>query len=216
AVCDDGPGVPTELQGRIFEPFFTTRPEDGRLGLGLSVAHATARTHGGTLVIESAGSGARFVLTLPHDPAAPRVPPALPADERSGERTLHLVVVDDEPMLREMLTSFGRRQGWRVECAADGESALRLLSESEDAPDCVLCDLRMPGLDGEQLLERVRALDPSLAERFLFQSGDVGSAEAAAVGQATGLPVLAKPLSFEHLREWIEAAAARRPAETAP
>jgi DNA-binding NtrC family response regulator len=117
-------------------------------------------------------------------------------------------------MLREVLVSFGRREGWRVECAADGESALRMLREAERAPDCVLCDLRMPGAGGARLHARVRELDPALAERFLFQSGDVTCSEAVAVARETGLPVLEKPLSFARLRELVEQASGRRAAGT--
>jgi len=214
-VDDLGPGVPLELQARVFEPFFTTRADDGHLGLGLSVAHATARTHGGSLTLEARERGARFVLRLPHEPAAAHAPARLPAAPREATGPLRLVVVDDEPMLREVLRAYGQRQGWQVECAADGDEALGLLASDAPPPDCVLCDLRMPGLDGRELLRRVRERDPALAERFLFQSGDVSSSEAQAVARETGLPVLEKPLSFARLREWIEGAAARRTAGAA-
>lgn len=214
AVADQGPGVPEELHARVFEPFFTTRSDAGHLGLGLSVAHATARMHEGTLSIVADAHGSRFELRLPHEGSAAR-PRVAPVPERALRGPLRIVVVEDEPMLRDLLGVFGRRQGWTVECAADGQSALRLLSEGE-VPDCVLCDVRMPGLDGRELLRRVRERDPELAQRFLFQSGDVGSSEARAIADETGLPVLEKPLSFERLRECIEAVAGRRTAGATP
>lgn len=208
---DSGPGVPRELRARVFDPFFTTDPSQDRLGLGLSLAHATARAHDGDLRIDDTPRGARFVLSLPRgrpglELAAPAQPP-LPAQARAS--SLLVLVVEDEPMLREVLLAFGRRQGWRVECASDGESALRMLPELEPSPDCVLCDLRLPGMSGARLYELVRESDPALAERFLFHSGDVTSPEAERVASQTGRPVLGKPFEFARLREVIERVCAR-------
>lgn len=217
AVEDRGPGVPSELRTRIFEPFFTTDPSQDRLGLGLSLAHATARAHDGELWVDATEDGARFVLALPRERPAVLlgVAEGAPGPEPARDGGPLVLVVDDEPLLREVLVAFGRREGWRVECAADGESALRRLRESHAAPDCVLCDLRLPGLSGARLHELACQIDPALGERFLFHSGDVTSPEAESVALRTGRPVLEKPFAFARLRELVEHVCARGAAGSA-
>ena len=222
SVEDGGAGVPAELRERIFEPFFSTRFEQGAQGLGLSLAHSAARAHGGDLILATRAEGqlgTRMELVVPRggprsepEPLQPRARPA----PRAEGRELCVLVIDDEPLLRDMLASFGRRHGWRVELAEDGLRALELLEQAELEPDCVICDLRMPGLSGADVYARVQQFAPGLAARFVFLSGDVTSPEAEFVRSEIGRPVLAKPLPFATLRALVEELAGRTAAVGSP
>jgi CheY-like chemotaxis protein len=123
--------------------------------------------------------------------------------------TRRVLVVDDEPTIRIALRRFFARMGWQVDEAADGHAALELLLA--DTPDpaelpfsIVLSDLRMPGLSGIDLYERLRLERPAVLSRIIFSTGDVVSEDAAAFVEATRCTVLQKPFELAALRELVE------------
>ncbi len=191
-VADNGPGVPPCAREQVFQPFYTTKAEGLGTGLGLSVSLAIMREHGGGLVLEETATGACFRLSLPltgqHDD--PSLPPAARATgvlNRSGR----VLVVDDEAELADLMREVLEGDGLEVATAESGAVALELLREARF--DAVLCDLRMPDMDGPALWQAVRALDATLARRMLFVSGDLLSRPAQQWLQAEGLPSLDKP-----------------------
>ncbi len=196
-VADNGPGVPPALAERVFEPFFTTKPAGQGTGLGLSICQGIVQAHGGHIrVATTPGGGATFVVELPlryglEPPAAAAAPPAPPRP--AGRRIL--LIEDDPAVVSAVLLALGERN--EVAVAANGLEALRLAAAQSF--DLVLCDLRMPEMDGLELFERLRAAHPELARRVLFISGDTNSAATRAALEGTGRPLLTKPFTPEEL-----------------
>lgn len=196
-VSDDGPGVPPEVEGRIFDPFFTTKEVGQGTGLGLSVAYALMREHGGRLrVAASPGGGATFVMELPvaagahaadvgpgTGTSAPQAPQPL-----TGTRVL---VVEDEPELATAVAETLIDEGCVVDRASDGAEGLSRIAES--SYDAVICDLKMPRIDGMQFYRAMAAAMPALARRVIFVTGDVVGTDAERFLDETACRWLSKP-----------------------
>ena len=119
-----------------------------------------------------------------------------------------VLIVDDEVTIRIALRRFFMRMGWAVEEASNGASALDLLSHDDDLPDrtrfsLVVSDLRMPGVNGMELYDRLKSERPEVLRRLVFSTGDVVSEEAAALVRATDCVVLQKPFELATLRALI-------------
>jgi CheY-like chemotaxis protein len=212
-MTDTGHGIAQGLRARIFEPFFTTKPEGEGTGLGLSVSYGIVSAHRGTIeVVDTSSSGTTFRITLPSadavaDDGTTRVnAPLLP---RSPLHGIRLLVVDDEPALRSGMEAFGQLRGFAVLTAANGEEAFERVRRT--AVDAIVCDLRMPELDGFGLYDRLRQERPGLAARMVFITGDLLSADARL---NTRQPILAKPFAFEQLEEALVAVMRGTPFES--
>ena len=203
-VADNGRGVNEELRGRIFEPFFTTKPIGEGTGLGLSISHGIASSHGGTLELVPAERGAVFRLILPvHQVAEVRDPaPAVVAVEPDVAKAPGLpfaLVVDDEPGIRALIVRLLQKRKFDVMEAASGEEAIKVLRNNDVA--VVLCDIRMPGMTGFELYERVSSGSGAEVPPFIFMTGDRAAAERA----LHGAEVLAKPFTPADLDRALEA-----------
>jgi two-component system NtrC family sensor kinase len=203
-VTDTGSGIAGDARAHIFEPFFTTKKEGEGTGLGLSVSYGIVSAHGGTIeVMETGPTGTTFRVTLP----AVSTPPtdaegtreSLSFTLRSPLAGLRLLFVDDEPALRSGMEAFGAMRGFAVVVAADGASALEAARTS--GIDAVVCDLRMPGMDGYAFHEQLRLERPGLAARTVFITGDVVTS--ASRGSVSRQPVLTKPFSFDKIEEAV-------------
>ena len=198
-VSDDGPGVPSDLQPRIFDPFFTTKDVGKGTGLGLTVAYAIVQEHGGRIAVRGgAQSGASFVIELPTGVgevrALPPGPAAAPNDTGAGASVL---IVEDEPNLAAAVAEALSEAGFTVQRAADGEEALEIL---RDQPwDLVICDLKMPRMDGRALYQALGDVAPALRQRLVFVTGDVLGQDAARFLEETGCRWLAKPFRLADL-----------------
>jgi len=206
SVVDNGPGIPRALLSEIFDPFRTTKPEGSGLGLGIS--QAIIRDHAGQIWAESEEErGAAFFVRLPRaagtitaapPPApAPRAAPAVL--DTPPAVALRVLVADDEPALRMVISVFLARRGHEVTQACDAYEALRLAGEQEF--DVALVDARMPG-DGLALLEYLESL-PSLNGRTALMTGDLGRARTTQ-GIATGRPYLIKPFDMDEMVRLVE------------
>ena len=168
---DNGPGIPKETMTRIFDPFFTTKEVGGGTGLGLSICYGIVQQHGGDLWADSRmGEGTSFHIELPivgnpvDEPELQDAQPgkAVEAPLVSGK---HILVVDDEPGIRELLTDFLSADGHDVEVAADVQQAWTMMQDQEF--DLLLVDLRMPGAGGRELYERLNGqTSPSRARLY--------------------------------------------------
>ncbi len=208
-VADNGPGVPADLAPRIFEPFFTTKPQGVGTGVGLSVCHGILAAHGGEVRLEpSGGQGATFVVRLPRTEAeAAKGPPeTLPRRHRWGR----ILVVDDEPEVGQLLIDILERDGHRVDRASSGREALSRLSDGE--VDLILCDLRMPDLDGPALYRELAAQRPELLGRLVFMTGDTLGGDMTGFLTETGVRVLEKPLEPAAVSARVQAFLASREA----
>ncbi|HEX4931595.1 MAG TPA: ATP-binding protein [Gemmatimonadaceae bacterium] len=207
AVADNGPGIPATDLPHIWDPFWSTRQEGEGTGLGLSVVHSIVVAHGGSIEVTSVPSErTRFVITLPLA-AEVRAPDMRPRgarpDRRVASRPLDILVVDDEPVIRELLARYFSTRGHAVVAAGDGAQALRLAEQS--AFDVVISDLRMPGMDGLELIQRLRPLPTCASTRFLISTGDATAPALHRDDDAmAGVVVVSKPYDVDALVDLVE------------
>jgi PAS domain S-box-containing protein len=198
-VEDSGHGIPAELIERIFEPFFSTKSVDQGTGLGLSTAIGIVRSHGGFLRVQSEpGKGSTFTVLLPaHAEQAPA--PEAPAKSIEGFRGAGelILVVDDEPAVRDVFRQILSAIGFRVRTAADGRAALEILADASIPVAGVITDLHMPVMDGIELTREIRLRRPELP--VVLASGFAEKADPRVFAQLRFTAQLYKPFSLETL-----------------
>jgi two-component system NtrC family sensor kinase len=211
-VIDTGVGIPERDLQRIFNPFYTTKPVGQGTGLGLSICFGIVREHDGQIWAESqAGVGTRVSVTLPLrrlEPQAAVVPPAAPGVSEEPEASLNVLVVDDEEPVVRLVARLLRDLGHRSTVVTSGEAALAAIAR--EPFDLVLCDVKMPGLNGFELVAAMRERDPDLADRVIFVTGDTLSPGTRARLEQSGNLFIPKPFSIELLEETLQNLARRR------
>jgi PAS domain S-box-containing protein len=212
AISDSGCGMTPEVAARAVDPFFTTKDVGKGSGLGLSMVYGFVKQSQGHLRINSeVGHGTTVTLFLPRAPAAEtRAPDAAPVTSNVGGHERILVVEDDE-LVRQHVVVQLTSMGYQVEASANGEAALKLLSERTDF-DLLFSDIVMPGgMNGWQLANRARALHPGLC--ILLTSGYSDSASALSGQPDGGLMLLTKPYRRRDLADKIREALLERPSK---
>jgi CheY-like chemotaxis protein len=190
-VSDTGAGMDAETLAHVFDPFFSTKGTD-HSGLGLASVHGIVRQAGGHVFVYSEpGRGTTFKVYLPRTaaPIAPQRLDAAPA--RAPRSALTVLVVDDEPLLRNTTIMLLERRGFRVLSAASGAEALATALAYAGTIDLLLTDVVMPAMGGRELAQRLRALRSDL--RVLFVSGYTEAAIVHAGELDAGLHFLSKP-----------------------
>jgi CheY-like chemotaxis protein len=174
-VIDNGRGIAPENLGRVFEPYFTTRGDENASGLGLTVCESIARAHGGRIEVRSQPGLTVVSVSLPAL-AAPAPPPlAGPVATAPGQagRTSRILVLEDEPLIRQLVFSHLSSRGFVVETTTDGaHTVLRYREELEKGEpfDLVILDLSIPsGQGGRETMEQLRVLHPGV--RAIVSSG---------------------------------------------
>ena len=168
SVRDQGHGMDAETQRRIFEPFFTTKAEGRGTGLGLSTVYGIVHQSGGSLVVESEPErGSTFRVFLPVLTGGQSWEP--PADGPARRGTERILLIEDEPQVRQVCELTLRRLGYDVLAAEDEQHAVKICAADEHPVHAVLIDVVMPRISGVALVERLRVLRPGL--KVLFMSG---------------------------------------------
>lgn len=229
-VSDDGPGIPPGILARIFDPFFTTKAAGVGTGLGLSIVLSIVREHGGKVNVTSQpGSGAVFSIEIPaaaseeslpaerRRPAAaensPRVlqtvssGPAenpgllVPVARHADRKGVRILVVEDEPTVARLIADVLEDEGFHVDVLLDGREAL---SRAARQPyELVICDMKMPGLDGQHFYNTLLRTENPLRHKFLFVTGDVIAPQTHEYLERNRVPHLAKPFRVEELTEKV-------------
>jgi PAS domain S-box-containing protein len=169
AVTDSGVGIPRDVQPRVFEPFFTTKGVGKGTGLGLSMILGIVQQSNGSLdVFSEVGRGTSFKLYFPaaDKAATTAVTGASVADPHGSETVL---LVEDEPGVREFTTRCLQRRGYTVVVAEDPTDAMAMLDRHDSGIDMLIADVVMPKMSGPQLAAAIRATRPEL--KVLFVSG---------------------------------------------
>jgi len=203
-VSDTGAGMTDDVRQHCFEPFFSTRKEVGR-GLGLSSVYGIIRRHDGEIEVRTeAGKGTTFTIRLPILTAQPEPPPAEAAPSVPASHQLNVLVVEDEPMVLGIETEYLLADGHTVDTAADGCEGLSKFRTGRY--DLVLIDRAMPKVNGDQLTEAIKELDPKMP--VILVTGFERGFEENENGHQTADLVLAKPFSRASLRKAIHSAVA--------
>jgi signal transduction histidine kinase/CheY-like chemotaxis protein len=170
AVADTGVGMTPEVRARIFEPFFTTKGVGKGTGLGLATVHGIVRQSGGHIVVSSeVGRGTTFQLCLPAvEGVAVERPAPAPAERRPRAKET-ILLVEDDPAVRNVSLKILEAQGYDVLVGTDGRDAVAVAEKHAGLIDLVITDVVMPGLNGREVAELLRVHRPNI--RVLFASG---------------------------------------------
>ena len=210
SVRDDGDGMDERIQARVFDPFFSTKPVGKGTGMGLSVVHGIVHRVGGHVLLRSApGMGTTFTLLLRRAGSVVDAVPAPTPRDTGGIRGLRVLVVDDEPLVRNLLGELLSGEGADATLAVDGQQARELFLEAPERFDVVFSDQTMPGLTGLELAASLRATRPTLPVIVYSGYSDGASRD---IAQAGGVHFLAKPAEPQAIVQALREATAARPA----
>jgi two-component system cell cycle sensor histidine kinase/response regulator CckA len=167
SISDSGHGISPDSMHHIFEPFYTTKPVGKGTGLGLATVYGIIKQSGGYVwVYSELSQGTTFKVYLPVEEGAVQSAAApTPPVQASGERVL---IVEDEPAVRYMMSRALKEHGFDVLEASDGSEALRLI-EGADGLNLIITDVIIPGIDGTELARRASKVAPDVP--ILFMSG---------------------------------------------
>jgi PAS domain S-box-containing protein len=195
-VSDTGCGMDEETRARLFEPFFTTKPQGQRAGMGLAIVYGIVQQSGGSITVSSEqrrGSSFRVYLPLAEGAAAPRPEPA--AEAARGTETI--LLVEDEPVVRDLCQEVLSRSGYTVLSARDSSEARRLCESHQGPIHLLLTDIVMPELSGHELACRLSPLRPDM--RVLYMSGHSDEAVTAHGVSEPSVAFLQKPFTPDTL-----------------
>jgi PAS domain S-box-containing protein len=208
SVTDTGTGMDEETRARIFDPFFTTKSLGKGTGLGLSTVFGIVTQSGGQVQVETAlGEGSTFYVDLPRILAASVPRPRQTTTEPPSRRSWVVLLVEDDPAVREFARRSLEAAGHRVLAASEAEQAQRASERWGERIDVLVTDLVMPGIHGTELADRIIANRPDIGVVFVsgYDEAAVGrGSEIAAVGD-----FLPKPFTVDALRRAVDKAGDR-------
>jgi CheY-like chemotaxis protein len=201
---DDGPGIARENMDRIFDPFFTTREVGQGTGLGLSMCHGIVAEHGGRIWTESKlGQGATFFVDLPIVAEKEKTEEAkLVVEETEKVAKAKVLVVNDENIVRQLLSRVLTDEGHQVETVDNAEDALKKIKN--ERYHLILLDIKMPGMGGMELYQRIQKIAKSIADRVVFVTGDVRGADTEKFLEETKAPYITKPFDARLLKKELK------------
>jgi CheY-like chemotaxis protein len=200
SITDTGMGMDEKTKQRIFEPFFTTKEKGKGTGLGLASVYGTVKNHGGYIEVASGpGKGAAFRILLPLAGKQAERPALISAPLRKG--TGGILLVDDDPEVRDMVSEVLVNLGYAVQVATNGKEAVDCFRAHAHEIDLVLLDMVMPVMGGYACFVELRKLNPAV--RVLVSSGYASSDEAGRIMEEGGAGFLQKPYDMAKLSEAV-------------
>lgn len=199
-VTDTGKGIEKEAINKIFDPFFTTKSIGQGTGLGLAMAYGIISNHSGSISVESRiNQGSTFTILLPisDKEISTEAIPSIPAV--TGSETI--LLVDDEPMIIEVVSKILSRLGYDVLTAASGQDALEKYKSNGDRIDLLIIDMIMPQMSGGELFDRLKKINPTVS--VILSSGYSVDGEAQKILERGCNGFLQKPFSRSQLSEKI-------------
>lgn len=196
-VVDTGCGMDDAVKAHLFEPFFTTKEPGKGTGMGLAAVYGTVRTHGGSIAVDSApGAGSCFRILLPAAAEAPAEagPAAAPPRPVAG---LRVMVVDDEPLMRDVLAQMLRAEGCVVVACAQGDEALQHFRQHWRELALVILDMQMPGMNGRDCFRAMRSIHPGVRVLMASGFGEDGEVQGALADGLSGF--IRKPFRRDEL-----------------
>jgi two-component system cell cycle sensor histidine kinase/response regulator CckA len=202
-VKDTGIGMEKNVQARIFEPFFTTKETGKGTGLGLAIAYGIVKKHNGFISVASApGKGTTFTIQLPLK-SMPKQAAARRKQEKLPVGSETILLVEDDPAVRQVTRSMLEEFGYTVLEAADGVAALDIFRRQREQIGLVLCDLIMPRLNGRETLVEIQKIKSDI--KAIFMSGYTADIIAGKGIADAGIQLLSKPLNPGELLKKIRA-----------
>jgi PAS domain S-box-containing protein len=208
AISDTGVGMDEQTREHLFEPFFTTKQPGAGTGLGLATVYGIVRQHGGSIWLYSEpGKGTTFKIYLPAADRAALLADAAttPHEAPSVPGSVTIAVVEDDRVVRRLVTSVLTQAGCKIISAASGHECLELLEQHEGPVDLLLTDVIMEDLDGHQLHEEILRRFPHRlgAMKVLFMSGYTHNVIAHHGVLDEGINFIQKPFAVERLVEKV-------------
>ncbi len=202
-IIDTGSGIPLEIQQNIFEPFFTTKETGKGTGLGLAAVYGSIKNHHGSVIVSSIEEqGTTFTIFLP-TVQAPLMNSELLVKKSDIQKTdKHILVVDDEKIIRFMIERIVTDMGGTVSQAADGAEAIEIFQEKHNEIDLVILDMVMPNVSGDQCFYELQKIDSSVP--ILLASGYDKNSAISTLLEDGALSYLHKPFRINEVTDIIK------------
>lgn len=210
-VTDTGHGIPEEIRDRIFEPYFTTREPAKGTGMGLATVYGIVINHGGAICVEGTpGMGATFSVYLPsaHKAADPKQRAVVDAP---SDRKRRVLLVDDEEMLRNVVSRMLRRMDYEVVTASNGQEAVDHYRQHADEIDLVVLDMMMPVMGGRDCFRALKSMDPEV--KVLLSTGSALEGQAQEIMAEGVLGFVQKPYRMDELGKQVRQIMENGPAQ---
>ena len=160
-VTDTGKGIEKDIASKVFDPFFTTKDRGSGTGLGLYIVHSIVSNHGGHINLYSEpGSGSTINIYFPAITELPRAEESFEVEDLRGTGTV--LVIDDEPNIRELSKDVLQGLGYSVITASGGKEGIEVYKNNKDAIDIVVLDMIMPMMNGPEVFKSLKAVDPDI------------------------------------------------------
>jgi PAS domain S-box-containing protein len=202
---DNGPGISPANIKRIFEPFFTTKPIGEGTGLGLSLSRSIILEHNGEMFVESLpdkGTTFTILLPIPEKPAILSTPSDTPPKtEAANQKSIRVLVVDDEAAIRKYLTIALTKLGHTVDSTADPDEVFVKLNQT--TYDLIFLDIRLPGMSGITLFEKIQERAANLTDKIIIITGDTSSEDVKYFLKQHRLQSISKPFDRQTLERKI-------------
>ncbi|RMF96891.1 MAG: response regulator [Candidatus Schekmanbacteria bacterium] len=202
-ISDNGTGIKENILHKIFDPFFTTKEVGKGTGLGLSISYGIIKEHNGNIYAQNNETGgAKFIIELPSSSSDTQYNDNIIEFKSpvKREKPKSVLIVDDEDDLRECVKEYFNRKKYLVYEAKNGIEAVQTIKKVKNF-DYIISDIRMPGIGGEELYNRISSEFPNLAKKILFITGDTINHKTINFLKNSSCPYILKPFTFVELED---------------